>query len=117
MIDAGRTSVLQVAEVAWNSLRELPVRPVLGSRDVIAQAKGVLSERFDITADAALALLKRLAAHSDRSLDEVSRWVVKGAQSALRRPPQDVAPATKTAPARGKDAELKRQLIREATRC
>lgn len=117
MIDAGRTSVVQAAELAWNSVRrELPVIPLVGSRDLIGQAKGVLSERFDITADAALALLKRLAAQSDRPLDEVSRWVVKGAQSTLRRPQHDAAHATQTR-AGNRDAELKRQLIREATRC
>lgn len=96
MIDLGRSSVLQVAELAWNSMRrEFQIRPVSGSRDVVGEARGVLSDRFDITADAALALVKRLAARSDSSVDEVSRHLVKGAES----------------------TELKRQLIREGTRC
>jgi hypothetical protein len=117
MIDVGRTSVLQVAELTRNSVRRaFQVRLVVDSREVIGQAKGVLSERFDVTADAALALLERLAAGSDSSLDEVSRWIVDGAGATLRRPAHDVAHAAQRS-ARGRDAELKRQLIREATRC
>jgi hypothetical protein len=100
-----------------NSVRRaFQVRLVVDSREVIGQAKGVLSERSDITADAALALLERLAAWSDSSLDEVSRWIVEGAHSALRRPSRDAEHATQRA-ARGREAELRRQLIREATRC
>lgn len=44
----------------------------LGSRDVIGQAKGILMERFGITADAAFAVLLRMSQHLNRKLRDVS---------------------------------------------
>lgn len=117
MIDTDRASVLRVAELAWNNVgHECQSGPELSFREVIAQAEGVLSERFGISAGAALGLLKRLAEQSDRSVEAVSRRLVRGAHSTLRRLPPDAAHAAQSA-ARDQDAELRRQLVREATRC
>ena len=44
----------------------------LASRDVIGQAKGVLMERYKITADAAFALLARASQDTNRKLHEVA---------------------------------------------
>lgn len=113
MIDAGRTSVLQVAEVAWNSVRrERQFRPVSGTRDAVGKARDALGDRFDITAEAALSLLERLAAQCGTSLEQVSRQLI-GGPSTVRRAPRNLAPPV----AHDDKAELHRRLIREATRC
>ena len=44
----------------------------LSSRDIIGQAKGILMERFGITADAAFAVLLRMSQHLNVKLREVS---------------------------------------------
>lgn len=44
----------------------------LASRDLIGQAKGVLMERYKITADQALALLARASQDTNRNLTEVA---------------------------------------------
>jgi ANTAR domain len=76
------------------------------SPDVIHQATGVLVERFNITPDAALGLLTRLAQRSETAMVEVSRRLVE-----VRTPP-----TRQNAPREGDD-QLRRQIVREATRC
>ncbi|WP_157970794.1 GAF and ANTAR domain-containing protein [Nakamurella deserti] len=44
----------------------------LGSRDIIGQAKGILMERFGITADAAFTVLLRMSQHLNIKLRDVS---------------------------------------------
>jgi len=44
----------------------------LASRDLIGQAKGILMERYKITADAAFALLARISQDTNRKLTEVA---------------------------------------------
>ena len=44
----------------------------LASRDLIGQAKGVLMERYEITADQAFALLARASQDTNRKLTEVA---------------------------------------------
>ncbi len=44
----------------------------LGSRDVIGQAKGILMERFRITADQAFALLARASQDTNRKLHDIA---------------------------------------------
>jgi hypothetical protein len=117
MIDADRTSVLRVAELAWNDVGyEWEAGQPLPSRDVIAQAQRVLSERFGITDTAALALLQRLAEPSFGSVEAVSRGLLRGARSTPGR--QRAATAHSAQSAGGDhDGELRRKLVREATRC
>ncbi len=51
---------------AWSAVvREEQLRRALSSRDDIGQAKGILMERFSITADAAFALLRQLSQESN----------------------------------------------------
>jgi len=54
------------------------------TRDRIGQAKGVLMERYTITADQAFALLSRYSQHSNRKLVEVAGEVVTLAETAAR---------------------------------
>lgn len=118
MIDADRTSVSRVAERAWNNVGyEWQAGQPLPSRDVvIAQARRLLSERFGITDAAALALLKRLAEPSLGSVEAVSHGLLRGARSTPRRPRAAAAHSSQNA-ARDHDGELRRKLVREATRC
>lgn len=117
MIDADRTSVLRVAELAWDNVGyEWQAGQPLPSRDVIAEAQRVLSERFGITDAAALALLKRLAEPSFGSVEAVSRGLLRGARSTPGWPRAAAAHSAQSA-ARDHDGELRRKLVREATRC
>jgi GAF domain-containing protein len=47
----------------------------VASRDVIGQAKGVLMERYKITADQAFALLVRVSQDTNRKLQEVAEYL------------------------------------------
>ncbi|WP_432503411.1 GAF and ANTAR domain-containing protein [Kineococcus arenarius] len=48
------------------------VRTAMAGRDVIGQAKGILMERYKITADQAFALLTRVSQDSNRKLREIA---------------------------------------------
>lgn len=52
-------------------------RSVLGSRDIIGQAKGVLMERFDIDVAAAFSLLTRLSEQSHRPVVVVAKELLE----------------------------------------
>ncbi|SDQ54105.1 GAF and ANTAR domain-containing protein [Quadrisphaera sp. DSM 44207] len=56
------------------------LRTALGSRDVIGQAKGILMERFTITADQAFALLVRASQHGNRKLVDVAAALTRTGQ-------------------------------------
>ncbi|WP_255507049.1 GAF and ANTAR domain-containing protein [Mycolicibacterium sp. 018/SC-01/001] len=63
--------------VAWSGMnREQHFRSALASRDIIGQAKGMLMERFDITAPAAFELLRRLSQESNTKLHDVAERIV-----------------------------------------
>lgn len=47
----------------------------LASRDIIGQAKGILMERYRITADQAFALLARLSQDTNRKLHEIAEYL------------------------------------------
>ncbi|ABS03491.1 GAF and ANTAR domain-containing protein [Kineococcus radiotolerans] len=62
------------------------LRVAVASRDVIGQAKGILMERFKITADQAFALLSRVSQDTNRKLREVADELATTGH--LRRPTQ-----------------------------
>lgn len=49
------------------------LRAGLGNRDVIGQAKGILMERYRLTADQAFAVLARVSQETNRKLVEIAR--------------------------------------------
>ncbi|MGY1619444.1 GAF and ANTAR domain-containing protein [Geodermatophilus sp. SYSU D00691] len=53
------------------------VTTALASRDVIGQAKGILMERYKITADVAFALLVKTSQDTNRKLTEVAEHVAQ----------------------------------------
>ena len=53
------------------------LRRALLSRDVIGQAKGVLMERFKVTADEAFALLVRASQHQNLRVAELARGLAE----------------------------------------
>ncbi|MGY1604384.1 GAF and ANTAR domain-containing protein [Geodermatophilus sp. SYSU D00815] len=66
----------------------------LVSRDVIGQAKGVLMERYKITAEQAFALLARTSQDTNRKLSEVAEYLTRtGALESARRRRGDADPA------------------------
>jgi hypothetical protein len=64
--------------VAFSVLREREnLQVALNSRDVIGQAKGMVMERYGISADEAFALLARLSQETNTKVAEVARQVVE----------------------------------------
>jgi len=57
----------------------------LASRDVIGQAKGILMERYAITADRAFLILTRISQDSNRKLFDVASTIVS--TRAIPQPP------------------------------
>jgi len=49
----------------------------LGNRDIIGQAKGILMERHDVTADAAFGVLSRVSQAENKKLAEIARRFVE----------------------------------------
>ncbi|MBM9469116.1 GAF and ANTAR domain-containing protein [Nakamurella leprariae] len=60
------------------------MRSALANRDLIGQAKGVLMERYKITADRAFALLVRASQESNAKLHDVARQVTETGQDPVR---------------------------------
>jgi GAF domain-containing protein len=66
------------AAVALAQARKLNhLNTALGTRDVIGQAKGVLMERYKITADQAFALLARASQDTNRKLQELAEYLTR----------------------------------------
>ncbi|OBJ52395.1 ANTAR domain-containing protein [Mycobacterium sp. 1423905.2] len=109
------------AALAWATVRN---RPGFGwppeVRDLVSQAKGMLMERYDVGADDALALLKRLSDESKIPIAEVSRRLANRQRQVHRSRPIDHG-KTNAGPRSlahlSKDSAERRQMIREATRC
>ena len=56
------------------------LRLALGSRDVIGQAKGILMERYRITADEAFERLRVVSQHSNRKLAAIAEQLAATGQ-------------------------------------
>ncbi|WP_299570550.1 GAF and ANTAR domain-containing protein [uncultured Williamsia sp.] len=66
------------AAIAFSSVREKEqIRSALTNRDVIGQAKGMLMERYSLSADDAFQLLARLSQDSNTKLADVALQVVE----------------------------------------
>ncbi|WP_197518877.1 GAF and ANTAR domain-containing protein [Mycobacterium sp. ACS1612] len=80
--DAERVGLVYAAHaaLAWNAVRrESQLREALASRDIIGQAKGMLMERHQISADEAFSLLRRLSQQSNTRVAEIARRFVDAA--------------------------------------
>ena len=53
-------------------------RSALGSRDLIGQAKGIITERYGLSAEAAFNLLTRLAEQSNKPVVMIAKEIVEG---------------------------------------
>jgi hypothetical protein len=74
----GAAAFASYATLAWTVLRrDVQFRRALASRDVIGQAKGMLMERFDVDAEAAFNLLRKLSQDSNVPLAEIARRFVR----------------------------------------
>lgn len=71
------TFAAQAALIVQNRRRESYFRTALANRDIIGQAKGVLSERFTIDSATAFALLIRLAKERHEPVAAVARRIVR----------------------------------------
>lgn len=66
------------AAIAFSSVREKEqIRSALTNRDIIGQAKGMLMERYSLSADDAFQLLARLSQDSNTKLADVAAQVVE----------------------------------------
>ena len=74
---ADAADLAALAAGAWSAVvREEQLRRALSSRDDIGQAKGILMERFSITADAAFALLRQLSQESNTPLLDIAQHLI-----------------------------------------
>ena len=65
------------ASIVWNAVHRCEhMRTALGSRDIIGQAKGMLMERYKITASDAFALLSRLSQEDTTKLVDVAHRLI-----------------------------------------
>lgn len=66
-----------VANIADGVLREDRLQKALESRDVIGQAKGILMERENVSADEAFEMLKNSSQHLNLKLRDIAAMVVE----------------------------------------
>jgi transcriptional regulator with GAF, ATPase, and Fis domain len=72
------------SSVAWNAARrDEQFKRALASRDVIGQAKGMLMERYSVSAIQAFDLLRKLSQDSNTPLIQVAADLVEKQQSAI----------------------------------
>ena len=65
--------------LVWNMMRrDQQFRGAIVSRDIIGQAKGRLMERFDVDADAAFDMLKRMSQESNTPINQIAQRIVTG---------------------------------------
>lgn len=71
-----------ISSVAWNAARrDEQFKRALSSRDVIGQAKGMLMERYGVSAIQAFELLRKLSQDSNTALIQVATDVVQQQQT------------------------------------
>lgn len=64
----------------------------LRERTALACAKGILMERYDVGAESAMSLLKRVADHAGVSVTRMAERVIAGEPVDALRPPQPRRP-------------------------
>ncbi len=73
------------AAIAFSSAREeQQIRAALTSRDIIGQAKGMLMERYKLSAQEAFALLSKLSQETNTKLADIADRVVADAETNAR---------------------------------
>ncbi len=75
--DVGSRLMEQPEQSLSTERQRLYVRTALASRDVIGQAKGILMERFGISAAAAFAMLRRLSQESNTKLVHIAEKIIR----------------------------------------
>lgn len=90
------------AAIAWaGSHAVTTLHQAVASRDVIGQAKGILMERHQLSADQAFRVLTRVSQHENRKLREVAEdLTATGALSKLPRTNQTTPPHETAGPRR-----------------
>jgi AmiR/NasT family two-component response regulator len=72
------------SSVAWNAARrDEQFKKALASRDVIGQAKGMLMERYSVSAIQAFDLMRKLSQDSDTPLIQIAADLVEKQQSSI----------------------------------
>jgi AmiR/NasT family two-component response regulator len=72
------------SSVAWNAARrDEQFKKALASRDVIGQAKGMLMERYGVSAIQAFDLLRKLSQDSNTPLMQIAADLVEKQQSSI----------------------------------
>ncbi|MEU4431508.1 ANTAR domain-containing protein [Nocardia rhamnosiphila] len=56
------------------------LRHAIDTRDLIGQAKGILMERYKLTAEQAFALLVRASQHSNTKLTEIASYLCRSGE-------------------------------------
>jgi hypothetical protein len=75
--------------LVWNMMRrDQQFRSAIVSRDIIGQAKGRLMERFDVDADAAFEMLKRMSQESNTPITQLAQRIVTGGRTPLQKQPR-----------------------------
>jgi ANTAR domain-containing protein/GAF domain-containing protein len=73
--------------LVWNMMRrDQQFRGAIVSRDIIGQAKGRLMERFEVDADAAFHMLKRMSQKSNIPINQIAQRIVAGDRRLLTQP-------------------------------
>ncbi|MBW0106999.1 GAF and ANTAR domain-containing protein [Pseudonocardia sp. KRD291] len=77
----GEAFALHVGVVVYGAHAVANLRRALDTRDMIGQAKGILMERFDLSADQAFDLLVRSSQETNTKLHDVAAWLASGSGS------------------------------------
>lgn len=75
-IETGLIFATHAAFVVGMLLRDRQFRSALASRDIIGQAKGIMMERFNVSADRAFEMLKRMSQDVNVPVSEVAERLV-----------------------------------------
>jgi transcriptional regulator with GAF, ATPase, and Fis domain len=76
LADAATLSLLQLDPVGNQEILARKVLSTIDQRDAIEEAKGIVSQRYSITADVALMRIKRASFDANKSIVEVARAIV-----------------------------------------
>jgi AmiR/NasT family two-component response regulator len=79
-----RTALVEI--IANGAIREGQFQQALESRDVIGQAKGILMERENVTAEQAFEMLRTSSQHLNLKLRDVAAMVVSSVAAAAATP-------------------------------
>ena len=85
--DAEETGLVAAARILGAGVRHahraLNLQQAMATRDLIAQAQGILMERHGLDGPQAMGYLRRVSQHSNRKVREIARDVVRGDEPPL----------------------------------